>query len=294
VLNAGSESVGNSDGVWDSSWASLQGGMVQLYTRSAPRTIHQFWHRCYFEDLWALMGSRAVDARYLEIGAGRGSTSMYLASKGCDVTMLDLSSTGFEVARANFARGGLRRPMFVEADARQTNLPPESFDCVLSIGLLEHFEDPRPVIVESMRLLRPGGLQFAVIIPKKKPSVRYLSQALLCPWVLAYELMPEAIRDGIRRLRGQKPAAREAEVLRTEYSRSEYLKMLAGLGAVDVRCVPYNPYHPVYGREALDASITIPLYRLHRSIKRLYANRPLTATGSGLGSCDLLTFRKRS
>jgi len=53
--NPGAVSTGGQ--TWDASWASLKGAMVQLYTRSAPRTIHQFWQR---------------RARYLKFeGAGR-------------------------------------------------------------------------------------------------------------------------------------------------------------------------------------------------------------------------------
>src|ERR1700730_12524060 len=102
---------------------------------------------------------------------------MYPTSTGCDVTMLDRSSAGFKVARANFTAEGLRLPEFVQADAQQTGLPSESYDCIVSIGLLEHFEDPRPVLAESLRLLRPGGLQFAVVIPERSDSIRRLAYA---------------------------------------------------------------------------------------------------------------------
>jgi ubiquinone/menaquinone biosynthesis C-methylase UbiE len=288
------EAVDSNGSEWDTGWASLERPMVQLYTRASPQTIHEFWQRCYFEDLWARMGSAAPRAQYLELGAGRGTTSMYLASRGCDVTMVDLSSAGFKVAQANFAREGLRLPTLVQADARQTDLPPASFDCIFNIGLLEHFADPRPVLAESVRLLRPGGLQFAVVIPDRPTSARYLAHALFCPWLLAYELMPESLREGWRKLRGRSPAGPKSEVLRTAYTRPEYVGMLDGLDVVDARCVPYNPYHPVYDRAFLEAKIVIPLYRAHRAIKRRFIRDFGMATAPALASCDLLTFRKVS
>ena len=290
---ARSESVGDHGGGWDPDWAALESPMIQLFTRHTPRTVHQFWHRCYFEDLWELMGSGARAARYLEMGAGRGTTSMYLASQGCNVTMLDLSSKGFDVARSNFVRERLRLPTFVHADARRTNLPPESFDCVLSIGLLEHFEDPRPVLSESVRLLRPGGLCFAVIIPQKHARVRYLAHGLFCPWVLVHQLMPDGLKAKVRRVRGRSPSTDRIGVVRTAYSRSEYIRVLDGLNVVDISCAPYNPYHAVYSSAWLETHLSVPLFRLHRAIKRVYAHPPLTSTSAALGSCDLLTFRKR-
>ena len=276
---------------WDASWASLERHMVQLYTTDAPRTIHQFWQRCYFEDLWETMGARAGAGRYLELGAGRGTTSMYLASRGCDVTMLDLSAAGFRVAQENFKREGLPAPKLVQADARASGLAAESYDCVFHIGLLEHFEAPHPLLVEAVRLLKPGGLQFAVIMPERPASIRFLTLAMLRPWALGRELMPETIRRRVRS-RLTPVAARTSPMLRTGYTRADYLAMLVGLPVEDVRCMPYNPYHPVYKSDAREAAITIPLYRLYRGLKKLLGRKPRLATFAQLASCDLLIFRK--
>ena len=276
---------------WDNFWSSLEAPMVRLYTSGRPKTIHQFWQRCYAEDLWALMGDRAKDARYLELGAGRGTTSMYLASKGCDVTMVDLSSTGFEVAKSNFAREGVKLPTMVQADARNTGLPSESYDCILSIGLLEHFEDPRPVLAESARLLRPGGLHFAVVIPERPDSIRHLAYALLRPWSFGWALLPTALKRLIRPARHSGPQEKNT-VVRTKYTCADYLKMLDGLEVADVHCVPYNSYHPVYNSSFMEANLAIPLYRAHRMVKKIVSGPPLLTTWPGIASCDLLTFRK--
>lgn len=278
-------------GSWDSFWDHLDVQMASLYTRGRPTTIHQFWQRCYAEDLWACMGKRAGEASYLELGAGRGTTSMFLTSNGCDVTMLDLSSAGFEVAKANFAAERLKLPVLVQGDARDTNLPSESFDCVFSIGLLEHFEDPRPVLAESARLLRRGGFHFAVIIPDRSDEIRHFAYAFFRPWSLAWALMPSSLRNSIR------PPRRSSdyngrELMRTTYSRADYLNMLDGLDVTDARCVPYNPYHSTYNTPLLETYLTLPAYRVHLALKRIWASHPLLATWPGVASCDLLTFRK--
>jgi ubiquinone/menaquinone biosynthesis C-methylase UbiE len=277
---------------WNSSWSSLGNDMVQLYTKGRPRNIHEFWQRCYFEDLWMSMGERAAEAKYIELGAGRGTTSMYLASKGCDVTMLDLSSAGFEVAARNFEREGLRAPTFIHADARDTQLSSDSFDCVFNIGLLEHFERPQDVLTESVRLLKPGGLQFAVIMPERPPSMRFLTLGLMRPWALIRELMPDNARAKFRKMRGHEADHPRSRVLRTTYSRADYLAMLRNLPVGDASCVPYNPYHPVYKSVVCEAAIAIPLYKAHRSLRRVFAIDPRMKTPSSLASCDLLTFRK--
>jgi SAM-dependent methyltransferase len=196
------------------------------------------------------------------------------------------------VAQANFAREGLRLPALVQADACHTNLPAASFDCVFSMGLLEHFSDPKPVLAESARLLRPGGLQFALIVPDRPASVRYLVHALFCPWLLAYELMPESLRSRVRKLRHRPPTGPKCTVLRTAYTPSDYVAMLDGLNVVDGQCIPYNPYHPVFDGAPLVSKIAIPLYRLHRAIRRLSMRTSAIGTASALASCYILTFRK--
>lgn len=106
---------------------------------------------------------------------------MYLASRNCDVTMLDLSTEGFRVAKENFAREGVRLPKMVVADASNTGLRDGSYDCIYSIGLLEHFIDPRGVLKETMRLLAPGGRHFGVVIPERPASVHWLTNTLFAP-----------------------------------------------------------------------------------------------------------------
>ena len=133
-------------GKWDNIWKSIDVEKKQLYSEGPPRNITQLAHRGYFEDLCYYMGNRAYSARYLEVGAGRGTTAMYLSKQECDVTMLDLSPEGFRMAEANFKRHGIKLPAMIIADAQNTGLPDCSFDCVYSIGLLEHFIDPLPLL----------------------------------------------------------------------------------------------------------------------------------------------------
>lgn len=272
---------------WDANWRALASHLQQLYHAGTPRTIVQFWHQCYFEDLWDAMGESAPNARYVELGSGRGTTSMYLSSRGCSVTMVDLSTTAFHLANDNFRREGLQPPVFVTADARKTNLPNSSFDCVLNIGLLEHFEDPKPVLTEAMRLLKPGGLLFMVIVPARADGVKWLVRMLLNPWRLGTYFVRKAAR-GAR----QRPAQVADTLYRTAYTREDYQTWLRELGAEGIECIPYNPYHSVYRRDALNRNVALPLYRMHHTVKRYLSACPRLKTFASTAMCDLLTGRK--
>jgi len=84
------------------------------------------------------------------MGAGKGTTSMYLADAGYeDITMVDLSDAGFKLATENCRREGVTPPKMMIADCEKTGLKEETYDCIYNIGLLEHFEDPAPTLRET-------------------------------------------------------------------------------------------------------------------------------------------------
>lgn len=102
--------------------------------------------------------------RVLEIGGGGSRVLPYLGLKfGFEVFGTDFSLSGCRLLRANLALVGVRGSVVCE-DLFQCSLRAGSFDLVYSSGLIEHFEDTRPVVGEHLRLLKPGG-QLVLIVP---------------------------------------------------------------------------------------------------------------------------------
>lgn len=98
----------------------------------------------------------------IEIGCGAGTVSMLMASKGANVTLLDLSQTALDTAKAQFKQLDIKAE-YILTDA--LSLPAdllESFDISMSFGLAEHFADSaREEIIRSHKnLLKKGGLSF--------------------------------------------------------------------------------------------------------------------------------------
>jgi len=109
---------------------------------------------------------QAPGKKSLECGCGLATISTMLASEGYDVTMLDLSSHALEKVKRNFKKLGLVGE-FVQDDINKMPFEDNSFDLVLSFGVLEHFEDVHRPIKEMVRVLRPNGIFFADIVPNK-------------------------------------------------------------------------------------------------------------------------------
>lgn len=109
----------------------------------------------------------------LEVGSGSGRLSTYFALEGIEMTLLDFSDEALRVARNNFNFIG--KPIsLVKADAFRLPFKENFFDIVFSTGLIEHFSDPIPIMREMMSVLRPGGLFYSDIIPRKFSLLRSL------------------------------------------------------------------------------------------------------------------------
>lgn len=109
--------------------------------------------------------------RVLEVGCGRGSLSCYFSASGHDCTLLDLSPKAIQIAKQIFGQNKLHA-RFDVGDAGQMPYPDCSFDLVFSIGLLEHFKEIEPPLIEQVRVLAPGGLFIGYIVPNCRGHIQ--------------------------------------------------------------------------------------------------------------------------
>lgn len=101
--------------------------------------------------------------RVLEIGCAPGKSLAWIARRlGAHVTGLDYSARGLSFCRRLFAAVGVDGALYCE-DVFTTTLPDDRFDLVYSVGVIEHFEDPRPIVAKHVALTRPGGRALMVI-----------------------------------------------------------------------------------------------------------------------------------
>lgn len=117
---------------------------------------------CRFLDRYISPGDKVLD-----IGGGPGRYSIYLAKRGCAVTLLDLAEENVRLAKEN-ARAAEVKLEAVAGDALETEtLPGAPFDAVLLMGPLYHLleEEERIRSVENaLGMLGRGGLLFASFI----------------------------------------------------------------------------------------------------------------------------------
>lgn len=93
----------------------------------------------------------------LELGCGAAQWSILLAARGARPVGLDNSSRQLEHAHEAMVEAGVDFPL-VHSSAESVPLPDESFDVVFCDHGALTFADPRKVVPEAARLLRPDGL----------------------------------------------------------------------------------------------------------------------------------------
>jgi SAM-dependent methyltransferase len=159
---------------WDGIWSGVDNTLTRKdtyylidetkmeYLRSLLPSTNRFL-RC----------EKQVKGRILEIGIGSGRLSCFLAAEGYHSVGIDMSDEALRVAGNNFRVAGVTGAL-VKGDAYSLPFHRDSFDIVMSTGLLEHFDDPLPIVREMVRVLKPGGLFYSDIVPQKFSLFRSL------------------------------------------------------------------------------------------------------------------------
>lgn len=127
--------------------------------------------------------------------------------------------------RENYARAG-RRGTATFGDVRALPFADGSVSVVLSGGLLEHFREPGPVIQEMARVLRPGGLCYADIVPRKTSLYRWAERARMAK--------DEHLAEGI---------------YESDRSKADWARQMREAGLRDVRIISAGVYPPYTVRD---------------------------------------------
>jgi len=145
---------------------------------STEKSTKAYWESTHAQPRWRLpsrlnVGTRDIlrlltshmrpGMRVLEIGCAPGKYLAYLAKRRqARVYGLDYSGPGIRVCNELFARLGLQGD-FIQENVLTNSLQEGSFDLVYSLGVIEHFDDPKPVIEKHLLLTKPSGIVLITI-----------------------------------------------------------------------------------------------------------------------------------
>ena len=129
--------------------------------------------------------------RILDVGCGGGLLSEGMATRGADVTGIDLSEKPLGVAKLHLLESGQKvdyRKIAVEQLAEEL---PGAFDAVTCLEMLEHVPNPSSVVSACARLVKPGGQVFFSTLNRNPKS--YLFAVIGAEYLL--NMLPKGTHD---------------------------------------------------------------------------------------------------
>jgi ubiquinone/menaquinone biosynthesis C-methylase UbiE len=184
---------------------------------------YQEEHIARLREVASDLAGRAV----LDLGAGMGGFAVALAREGARVTALEFNGDYCQIIALRGRRYGLGLAV-VQGAGEDLPLPAEAFDLVCSWDVLEHVQDPRAVLREAWRVLRPEGAFLLTAINRRAwrdphyhlPAINWLPR----PWAEAL------IRRAARGKQGAAFADRQALVAMHYFTWGALCRLARGAG----------------------------------------------------------------
>lgn len=94
----------------------------------------------------------------LDMPCGTGAISLPVLPHTQKLTLIDISSNMLEMALNNIPDSEKHKVEGINDDFFKLNIPEQSFDLVICLGLLAHVNSPKELLIKLSKVLKPGGL----------------------------------------------------------------------------------------------------------------------------------------
>ncbi len=123
------------------------------------------------------------DSLALDVGSGLGGKLIYYSEQGARfVVGIDLRAYSCQVAKRIADQRGFTEIAPMLGDAVQMPFAADSFDVIISVNVFEHIHDLKNALVETRRVLRPGGHVFLHFPPFYSPWGAHVENWINFPW----------------------------------------------------------------------------------------------------------------
>ena len=273
---------------FDQNWRSRKESRYNHWVQGRPVNQVQLAFRNHWELFSELLG-HIEGGRCLEIGCGRGTISSYFVENGFDCVLLDFSKSVLDTARNIFDTNS-HDAEFVNGDAVALPFKDNYFDAVVSIGLLEHFEDIKTPIAEQIRVLRQGGIFLGYIVPERKDNVQRYFHGINATLKLFTLLLKSKGSEAVKRTG-----------FRSDYCSHRYMDALKGHAVKNIKVfgmypLPMISHSPDFPFSLLPHVLEFSLTRIFEFAlgirRRLFSRNPWICEES-FGQAFLLTFKRK-
>ncbi|NEQ45390.1 MAG: class I SAM-dependent methyltransferase [Leptolyngbya sp. SIOISBB] len=276
---------------FDQNWQTRKEAQYNHWIKGQPQNqIQLAFHNHYKVFSEFLKKDGILSGKCLEVGCGRGSISSHFAEHGYSCTLLDSSQSVLETAKHIFTNNG-HEAVFVHGDANELAIADETFDIVVSIGLLEHFEDINKPIREQVRILKPGGRFFGYIVPERTDNIQQNFH-----WLNRILSELSKLANSEEKIRAKQP------IYRSDFGSPRYLEAIKDLPVNNVETfgmypLPMISHSPDFPFSLMPPPLELALTKIFDL--SLYVRYSLLKQNpwicqEEIGQAFLLTFRKNN
>lgn len=146
------------------------------------------WRGDHLAHSWSKFDDRDIQGKQvIDFGSGQGNLAFFLAENKAPTRMVgvELHEPSVQRARARIPQANLPQGVeleFVVGNIDGMPLPDQSFDTLLAFDCMEHVMQPRAVLMDWARVLRPGGRALLEWYPFLNPWGPHMEALIPVPW----------------------------------------------------------------------------------------------------------------
>ena len=202
------------------------------------RTVEPYMFETLARHSWA-------GRRVLEVGCGQGPLVNHLPPFGAAIVGMDMSDASLRRAAEGVRELGHRSVRLLQGDAEKLPFADDSFDAVVSFGVLHHTPDTDGAVQEVRRVLKPGGT--ATVMLYRTGNPKWMATRILRWWGRVRDRRggSERLADRSRRTHGVNDARGTALLelfgvpTLKAFSNDEARAMFRGFSHIEIRnCQP--------------------------------------------------------
>lgn len=169
------------------------------------------------------------DARLIDVGAGQGGGVLEALHRGADAHGVEPGPEFAVLAKRRLNEDGFNPERIHQSGGESLPFADGTFDYAISLQVLEHVEDPLPLLKEMYRVLKPGS----EAVVRCENYLAFREQHYRVPWL---PLLPKAIGSLYLRALGRDPS-----FLNNYVFYSTYPQILRLASEVGFHNVTYQP-----------------------------------------------------
>lgn len=171
-------------------------------SRKIPADTFDYLHEVY---QWNLQNTTVLD-----VGAGQGGGVLEALNRGADAYGIEPGDEFCGIGKMRLADANYDDSRMLLAEGEQIPFPENHFDYIVSLQVLEHVKNPKTIIKEIYRVLKPGGQCFIAC----ENYLSFREQHYRVPWL---PLLPKTLGDKYLKAIGRNPHFLKNYVYYTTY-----------------------------------------------------------------------------